>query len=207
MENSHRANNLLVAYFWGGIALALFAYTLPWLVTTGASLSLNAHDLAEWVSLHPMERARTPELLTSLFLRLQLVHIGLIIAFCANRPISYHRGINVVLLFVLVLALLPPVEFLAGGDINYQQQLALAAATLFGGLLGLRGVLQRLRRATIAVIIMVGIITTGIGLLESRELLSQFRIQAEFGVGGATLIVAYCILLYIILWLHDRQTR
>lgn len=117
------------------VLLLVIGYTSPWVISTGASLTLNAYDLAEWSSLHPMLRGTQPPLLASLLLRIPWVCLGLMIAYLAPRlPSSRWRALGLVAAIAAAFAILPPFEFLTGssGDPNYQQMLALAVIAFAG---------------------------------------------------------------------------
>jgi len=85
-------------------AAALIGYILPWTVNNSAALTLNAYDLAEWLSLHPLSRANTPPLMASFWLRLQLV---LIVWVSLYLPAERRRNMafSVVFLVLLVISL------------------------------------------------------------------------------------------------------
>lgn len=116
------------------ILVLLIAYVSPWVLAEGASLSLNAYDLAEWSSLHPAARSAQPALLPSLLLRLPLVCTTIALACVAAGSPRTWRTLGLLGALVAVIALLPPLEFLrvGTGDANYQQLLALAGLSLIG---------------------------------------------------------------------------
>jgi hypothetical protein len=168
-------------------ALMVISYSLPWLVAPGVSLSANAYDLAEWSSLHPAARAESPPLLTALLLRLPLACIALILAFGAptQRTGRILCGLGAL---ALVVALLPPLEFVrATDDPNYRQQFALAVAALFGSLIGLSGILRRSHRAVLVLVLAVGAAASLGGLARGNALFNDFEIAVSLGAGGVLL--------------------
>ncbi len=118
-----------------GFGLAFLAVHLPWIAHPAAALTLNALDLAEWLSLHPVVRAESPPLLSAWLLRVVCAACAVGMAFSVRR--GWLLGL------CALLPLLPPLEFLrgAGGDPNYRQQCGIAMGTgvlvLLGGVLPL----------------------------------------------------------------------
>jgi len=169
------------------IAVMLVFYAFPWVVNPAASLSPNAYDLAEWTSLHPVVRAETPMLLTSLLLRLPLACLALLIAFRARRS-----WFSVIVVLLIGAALMPPLEIIkAMGDPNYDQQAALAVITLIGGAIGLSGILPRARRWVAAGIGLVGAVASVIGLLQGYSLMRDFQLPTQIGLGGVALALTF----------------
>ncbi len=171
------------------IALMLVLYLFPWLVNPAASLSPNGYDLAEWTSLHPAVHTQTPMLLTSLFLRLPLVCLALLIAFSTQRGI-----IPALLVLLIAVALLPPLEFIhAIDDPNYRQQAALALVTLISGVVGLSMVLPRYRHWIATTIAIVGAAASLNGLAQSYDLMRGFQLPSQIGLGGIALGIVFVV--------------
>jgi hypothetical protein len=171
------------------VAFMLLFYLFPWLVNPGVSLSLNAYDLAEWASLHPAVRNATPTLLTSLLLRLPLACLALLIAFTTRRGLF-----PALIVLIAALALLPPPEFIkALDDPNYRQQAALALLTLIGGVIGLSEILPRLRHLIAAALGLLGALACIIGLFQSYDLMRDFNLPTQIGMGGALLTLIFII--------------
>src|SRR5262245_55358949 len=99
-------------------ATGIAAYCLPWLVNRGTGLTFGAYDLAEWTSLHPAVRGGNPPLLASLLLRLPLACFGLV---AAMTLWPNNKGKRLTLIFLVAIALLPPIEFFTQyrDDSNY----------------------------------------------------------------------------------------
>ncbi len=168
--------------------LMLALYALPWLVNPGVSLTPGAYDLAEWTSLHPAVRGETPALLTSFLLRLPLVCVGLLIAFSARG----NKLVPAIAVLLIAAGLLPPLEFVrALGDVNYQQQFALALITLVGGAIGLSGILARRHQAIVVTIAMIGAAASIVGLFNGYQLMRWFELPVQIGVGGVLLALAF----------------
>lgn len=121
-------NNLSLASLRLIVFVALLAYCLPWISTPLAALQLNAYDLAEWASLHPVSRAGNLPLLASFALR--ILPVLLIFPLCLHPASS--RFERWVLPVILSVALLPPLDFFRTdmSDPNYRQQLMLSVVTL-----------------------------------------------------------------------------
>lgn len=173
---------------WRSIALillGLFFYSIPWLINPGVGLTANAYDLAEWASLHPEVRNQTPELLTSLLLRLPLVIFACLIAL--NTGQSRRQRVTMLVFFLLItLASFPPLEFLtvARNDQNYQQQFLLFLGALILGFVGLAGVLRRWHWIGIVVLAIVGVVASVAGLMQARHLMIGFSMPVAVGLGG-----------------------
>lgn len=172
------------------------AYCLPWLVGPGAGLSLNAVDLAEWVSLHPATRVETPPLTTPLLLRLPLILIGAVMIVCIRQ-----MHLRLLIVVSVPLALMPPVAFFAsaGNDPNYLQQfmLALAAVVLLTSL----ALISRLCAVCFAIIAAsigaVGLSVTAMGVLQAYHIVNSLGYEVAIGAGGlltAGLFLAFTVL-------------
>jgi len=176
-------------YIYAIIGLMLVLYLLPWLVNPSVSLSPNGYDLAEWASLHPAVREATPALLTSLLLRLPLACLALLIAFTTRRGL-----LPALIVLIAAAALLPPPEFVkALDDPNYRQQAALALFTLIGGAVGFSGQLPRARHWIAVGISLIGALASGIGLLQSYELMRGFNLPTQIGMGGVLLALMFVL--------------
>lgn len=174
---------LLYAGF--GLAGLLF-YSLPWVVNTGASLTLTAYDLAEWTSLYPQVRFGEPALWQPFFLRFSPALLTWIVVAGLNS----QRGSGVWWaalggVGLMSVALLPPVEFVFNtGDPNYRQQFLIAVLTLVAGvaLLALP-ISLRIRRVMVVVGIVALIVVSLAGWHSSVELLRGLQLSAEVGAG------------------------
>lgn len=208
MKWRHNRFDILVG---GLFALGCAAYSWPWLINPGNGLSFSAYDLAEWTSLHPSVRGSNPALLTSLFLRLPLACLGLIFAigFLQGKPRT-----RLMLVFLIALALLPPLEFFTQyrDDPNYQQQFYLAGIIFVVGILSVAIRPGRHVKLLIALLAVIGIISSLAGLLQGYSLLEQFKLPVQVGLGGISLIIIYAIIAFVfVLLIPDnpsiKQTR
>ena len=166
----------------------LFAYSLPWIAGPGASLTLNAYDLAEWTSLHPWVRAATPPLVVTFMLRALPALLTLFLFTTAAR--SWRRYIAVIV-FVVALALLPPAAFFGSAfdDPNFRQQAVLALLTL-----GLPFLSVRLRWSPVifAALLVAG---TVIAVENSRVLMNAtFALPVGPGLGGPLFVLTVLLL-------------
>ncbi len=162
------------------ILLLIIAYAaLPWMTHSSVALTVNAYDLAEWVSIDPAVRADSL-LLTPLLLRLPLVCIAWYIA------LSGRSWLRIGAIGLLAAALLPPLEFLgsASNDPNYRQQFALALLTLMTGLVLFTSTPPRHRAALSAVILSIGLASGVLGLARALPLLSSFDMHVMPGAGA-----------------------
>jgi hypothetical protein len=178
---------------WLAVLTALIAYSLPWVVAPGVSLTFGGYDLAEWASLHPEVRAN-PLLLTSLLLRLQPCLLALMVAFGAAAPTRTRWWwMRAVVVVIIAIALLPPLEFfsVARDDMNYRQQFAIALVTLLGGIAGLSGRFSRYHRVIVVGIATIGFVTTLVGLIQANHLMSAFQLPVQLGLGGILLTAIY----------------
>ncbi len=174
------------------LLIALIAYAIPWLVNPGVSLSPNAYDLAEWASIHPAMRLIAPPLLTSFLLRLPLVCLALLFAFYAVCS-GASKWIAMLCVLLIAIALLPPLEFFisASSDINYQQQMILAIATLIGGTIVVSDTARRLYRPLVFIIAFVGMAVCTLGLVQGYNLMSHYNMPVRIGMGGMTLSAVF----------------
>jgi hypothetical protein len=164
-------------------------YLLPWVVNPEASLTPNGYELAEWTSLHPVVRGGNPPLVPSLLLRLPLVCIPLVVAFSARQ----RSPLAALLVLVVSAGLLPPELLQASGNANSSQQGVLALVTLIGGMIGVSGILPKVRRWIATGAALVGAIASVLGLAQGVDLMRGFNLPAEIGLGGVALATAFAL--------------
>jgi hypothetical protein len=167
-------------------AFCLVAYSLPWVITPGASLTLNAYDLAEWTGLNPAVRNGSVPLLPTLALRL----LPVLVVVWFSQHTALPRWLRLCVTLVAAFALLPPLEFFTNGlsDLNFRQQFGLTIFTAAtSGLIylptGERG-RAAMRFAAIIVLVLLG----GGGLIVSTTLLRAYQLSIQIGIGGVLLI-------------------
>jgi hypothetical protein len=191
-------NNRLLLWLFTG--LALLFYVLPWVVNPGAGLTIGGYDLAEWISLSPMARTQSPALLTSFLLRLPLLALTWIIALHAPAPAFAYRWWGYALvMMLLVLVQIPPLEIaIQPDDINYRQQALLAGLSLVGGMAGLS---ERLNRYCLQLTLLLAVVTGAAavaGLLQAQDIMRQYKLPAETGIGAIGLAVVFVLLAAVI---------
>jgi len=182
---------------WPFLLLLLIAYALPWLVNPGVSLTPGGYDLAEWASIHPAVRFGNPPLITSLLLRFPLACIALLAALNTSvKRFSWRWWLKVVFVGLIAAALLPPFEFFTifRDDPNYQQQFLIALVVLLGGAVGVFGVVQRWRQWLTIALALVGAGMSLIGLLQAYQLMQQFRLPTQIGVGSIAMTLIFLAL-------------
>lgn len=194
------------------VAGLLVAYGLPWTISYSAGLSMNAYDLAEWSSLHPDVRAASPPFLTTLFLRLPLMCIAVLIGWLTPRlPRGLPRTMGGLAVGLIAVALLPPFEFLtvARDDANYRQQFMLALLAFFGGGLGLTGWLKPLSRWTLVVVGLLSAAVSAAGINHVYGLLQGFDLPIWIGI-GAPLSIGFALILAaneVVDFWHRRERK
>ena len=175
--------------------LLLFGvYHLPWTVHEVAAFSNNGFDLAEFMSLHPLIQNESPPLTTSLYLRMPIVIIALMLTLTAGQLKSPKmqwtwRGVAL----LMVLRLNPPEVFYpyGGGSLNDQQ---LGEMMFYGlGLIMMAIVLNSwLKRIyPILILALCGGMLYGLdqGFNTSIEIIEALQVQIETG-GGYYLMLA-----------------
>jgi hypothetical protein len=207
------ANAVPYRYDWWPLlicAAGITAYCLPWLTNPGVGLSFGAYDLAEWTSLHPAVRGGNPALLTSLLLRLPLACIGLVTALLIWKHSPIKR---ILFIFVLGIALLPPLEFFTQyrDDLNYQQQFGLALVTVIAGLSSIAIRHERWRNLVIIGTVLLGTASAVGGLIHGYTLMRGFELETRLGSGGLLFVILSVILGIIQFWRNIKsllkQTR
>ncbi len=196
-------------YLWILILLALTAYSLPWIINPGTILNPGAYDLAEWTSLHPTVRNNNPPLLTTLLLRGQLVLLALIVAANTPRPTLTRKWtLSALGVFVLAAASLPPFEYFteARNDPNYRQQFLLTLGIIVGGTTGLSGRLYNMRGWLVMVFAIAGLTSSSIALVQALELMQQYQLPTQAGIGGMGLAALYAILL-VLMAMDNRNNK
>lgn len=182
MNTTHNLIRLFI------ITCLLAGYLLPWIIAPTAPLTVNAYDLAEWTSLHPLQPHTTPVLIVSLYLRLQLLLIGLLVALNMRK-----RWVSIVGILIIAIAQFPPLEFILSetSNINYQQQFFLSVSMLVIGIgLSYFGTTRWLTICNLS-IALVGMITSTIGVIQSSELLTMSLQEHSIGSGFFVLVVSY----------------
>ncbi len=190
------------------LILGLIAYTLPWIIGAGASLTFGAFDLAEWASLHPTTRALSPILFTSFLLRMPLVCLAWISAFNAP-PYPFKSAswwIYALLCLILVMLSTPPLEFLTifRDDINYIQQANLTIVAMIGAGIGLSGIFKKYRVYFAIFAGIIGIITSIWGWMNGYALLADFQIYVSLGVGVIMTIAIFLVMCGYI-WIQSKR--
>lgn len=172
------------------LLLALIGYLLPWVRATNAAMTLNAFDLAEWTSLHPLQKGATPALVVPLLLRMQLLVLAVSIALWpTSRKAIYLASVVIV---TLSISQLPPFEFLDNrDDANYRQLLILALATPVLSIVARRFLPARFRPLVTSVLALAGIVTSLAGQSQALELYRVTLEKGETGGGLGLMVVAY----------------
>lgn len=182
--------------WWGllSVLLALVCYYLPWYAHDTAGFTMHGFDLAEWASLHPAVRSSSPEMLTSFLLRAPQWIIVVALTLVANR-FDDPRWRWVVRAGALALALrfVPPKEFFTDtpDDPNYRQMtllLVLSGLSVLLALLVYR-VPEHIQNGVLIALLMAGVVMSWWGLSRTGELLDNFEIDVQIGVG----IVGYTV--------------
>ena len=164
------------------IVAALCGYALPWIVAPSGSMTLNGHDLAEWASLVPTQRATSPPLLAPLLLRLQPLVLSLLLGGIAVG--CRGMAMSAAAICLLAAAQLPPFEFVYDiNNLNYRQQFGLAAFSLIGGWRLIHRKSRRLSLMAVLFIAAAGLATSAFGLSMALGLYGAFELDAIAGAG------------------------
>lgn len=193
---------------WLFIGLALIAYLLPWVNHPTASFRLDAFDLAEWSSLHPLMRISEPVLIASLLLRSLPAILALLVSLNApkRRFTLITWWLSLFFVMLTAIALLPPVDFFTDanlrGDVNYRQQFQLAIITVLGGIIGFSGIFYRLRNFLNIILGIIGIISSYWAMSEVFSILdwSGTRIEVTVGAGAVLMGITLSALIGYNLW-------
>ena len=193
------------------ILLLLIAYALPWVnAPTIAGFTNGAYDLAEWTSIVPSVRADSL-LLTPLLLRIPLACIALYLVLSDTRRSTLW--LRIVGLMLLVMALLPPLEYFtsASGDANYQQLFLLALATLVLGAIAafLTTALDTRTALRISLApLVVAAISATMGLARALPVMQSFNVNAQVGVGiGLFVLVSAVCALWTFRWHASHRMK
>lgn len=199
-ERAGRAPFGLMLVIGAGVGCAL-----PWMQATGASLTANAYDLAEWLSLHPTVRATSRVLLPALVLRFTLATVALLALARARQ--ARHKALPVALALGLWAGLLPPAAFFQGNlrDVNYLQQ-----ALLWAGVTLAAVVLWRLpHRYHVIAQTALGVVGVGgalWGVSVALDLMGRYEIPVQTGPG--VMLFTGAILGYIgVIWWEKPAGR
>lgn len=182
---------------WGMLIAAVMgviAVHIPWHVHEVAAFTLNAFDLAEWVSLHPATRAENPPLLSSILLRLPLVLLGLSTALSANFLRDERlRWIWRLAALLVVLRLNPPIDFYRspnGVSLNAQHLAYLTFAGI-GLVLIIIAIGRRIRPFYFPLMAALWIVILAVsweGLSRATRTIESLQIDVGYGAGIYSLI-------------------
>ncbi len=188
------------------LVLAFVGYLVPWLVAPSAPMTLNAHDLAEWVSLYPAQHHTSPPLLAPLLLRLQLVILTLALgALPANKS---GKLVAAIIIVVLAIGQLPPPEYVHDiGNLNYRQQFGLATTSLIAGLFLLRVRHSSLQLIFLIVSPLVGILAALAGMSQAYDVYMSLHTNGTIGLGLWILIASYAGLIATVFAGRLRRPR
>lgn len=173
------------------LCVLLLSAALPWVMNSGAALTLNAIDLAEWTSLYPAVMGEAIPMSTTLLLRLPFVCAAAAIGFGFNRA----RILRALLVIVMTLGLLPPFEFLGAFDNpNYRQQALIAILTLIIGLMGAAGIGNGFRPAIVTIGSVLGLFAVLIGVSRGLMFMQELRLSPGIGIGAVLAVGAFGVL-------------
>lgn len=180
------------------LLMALTGYLLPWIIAPSSSMSLNAFDLAEWTSLHPLQHSSTIPLLVPLQLRLQLLILAAIFALISKDLLSGAVVAAVILLAAV--AQLPPPEFIGQlSNANYRQQFALACACALLPFLMWRLKHERHKLRIIISLSAIGIAIAVAGQMQADTLYRLVLEEGEPGLGMFIVAAAYIAIILVTL--------
>jgi hypothetical protein len=178
----------------GFLALALVAYCVPWMASSGASLSLNGYDLAEWSSLVPGVRYGAQPMVVPGLLRAQLIFAAAIMALLPTRRGSWMWWIFGACALALAIALLPPFEYFLEEswrtDVNYGQQVTFALLALINATICWVMPRGRPQRLALIVVAISGIVTAVAGVSQAVGLAAGYSMPATIGMGVVGYVAA-----------------
>lgn len=178
---------------WGLFALAIIAYLLPWTVNTGNSLTMGAYDFAEWLSKRPFDNT---SYYTIFLLRGQLVLLTWFIMLGIERPyLTIHWWGHLIVGIILVIAQLPPVEFIRNtADINQMQQAILTGLALISVPVGTTTFLSAYRKLAWLIIAIVGITSSIYAITNALNMMQAYHLAAKIGIGAILFVLIYLIM-------------
>ncbi|MBE2182959.1 MAG: hypothetical protein IAE89_06005 [Anaerolineae bacterium] len=176
------------------LLMLLLSAALPWVINTGAALSLNSVDFAEWTSLYPAVMGETVSMSTTLLLRLMWVCAAVIIGF----GFSGAKVGRAFIIIVLTLGLLPPFEIISAFDNpNYRQQAFIAILALATGLIGVAGIGSRYRSIIVVIASAAGLFAVIMGVSRGMAFMREAQISPVIGIGTVIAALGFGVLLII----------
>jgi hypothetical protein len=183
--------------YWILFALAIGCYMLTWIQNSGAAISFNAYDLAEWASLHPIVPSKPHPLTISLALRLPLVLLIWMMSFVIAQYPLKQRFISLIALAFLLVSTMPPPEIIINRtNPNYLQQALLFVIACIGVGMIQTGILNRIAPSALWVLA-VGIVVASVwGVFSVQDLMIGFSMPVvvtmhAFLFCGLSLWIAY----------------
>jgi surface polysaccharide O-acyltransferase-like enzyme len=187
------------------IILVAVTYLLPWWIHASTGLTFGAYDLAEWSSLIPAVRASSPPLLLPFLLRISLA-CWLLVAVFALLAASGQRLLVMAFAVLMSIALLPPLEAIAGGlvDPNYQQQFVVSLFLLLGSVVIVSGAIARWQTWLVLALAITSGLTGAAGAWGAFQSYQSFDLTVIVGPGLVLFLlgVVICGAIYTI-----KQTR
>lgn len=191
-------------FLWGGFALAIIAYLLPWVANEASGLTMGAYDLAEFLSKKSMYESSIYN--PVLALRGQLLLLSIFIVVGAKRPFfTADWWLRAITGLLLIIAQLPALNMLPsiGVDVNRQQQVILAGISAFTLIIGLSGILSRWQSWIRLGIVLLAIGTSLYGVLNGIEIMKPYGLDSVWGLG----LFFYLGILFVALLLAFSQIR
>ncbi len=186
------------------LAPGLLALFLPWSNGTNAAVVLNAWDLAEWSSLHPLSRNADPALAVSFGLRALPLFLLALTLWRAGLPILLRAALAA----LVAVALLPPPQYFFTdlADPNYRQQLLLSIAAL---LIGLVSAWRRIWLHWLQIILpLMAPVMAWISVSAALDLQRSLELKTGPGVGLALFALTMLVnSMVVVLTRKGRSTR
>ncbi len=172
-----------------GLLLAWIGCYLPWVAATGAALSSNSYDLAEWMSLYP--GVRGGNLLIPLLLRAVSGLLAVQLALTSTSiPSRSFPWLIRVLALLIGIGLLPPLDFFRGqfGDPNYRQQFLIALLTCAGVALAIWK-RQQIRHGWARLLTVLTAAVAIAGLVTSLTRIASVGLHVSAGIGAPLVVL------------------
>lgn len=189
---------------WIYLLLAYSVYMMVWISTPLASLSFNAYDLSDWMTVYPATPNRLDSFMIAMALRLLPILLIWLGCFYIRSLEGAQKLIASVIALVLVVSVAPPPELLTERNPDQIQRLQLFIVMLVGSTLIISGLFDRFKQWVLIGIGLIGSICSIWSVLQIQTIFIDNSMPVSIGF-SAFLFPVFMIL--SIVWNLKWQSR
>jgi hypothetical protein len=169
---------------WLFLLLAYGAYMMVWISTPLASLSFNAYDLADWMTVYPATPNRPDSFMVSMGLRILPILLIWAGCFYIQRLKGLYQFIGALVILVLMVSVAPPPELLIERSPDQIQRLQLFIVMLIGSGVIISGLLNSFRKWCLIGIGLIGAVCSLWSVLQVQTLFIDNSMPVSIGLSA-----------------------